>query len=133
MIGFAEELEKTLKQIVEKNRGLVDSVTNLKDLHDEKKSFQLLLKRGCYRIVVINYKRVKQYGDFDVITFLKQNQVPFALIYTDSTVKASTAQELYAFWTFRITDSLEANRDILALELSDEFVFPPDGSLKFAL
>jgi hypothetical protein len=73
-----------------------------------------------------------EYKDFDILAYVQENKVPYALIYT-SELRASKGCEIYAFWSFVVTDEMKNDPILLAHELNKEFALPPDGSLKFVL
>ena len=131
IIEFREGLSNTLKQIASNKGALVDVLTNLDDV--EKKSIPYLIQRQYYKLVIMNYQMVQQYQPVDMLALVKKNTIPYALIHTDLSLKTSPGYELYAFWSFKVTDKLKDDPIALFSELNEEFVLPPTGSLKFAL
>lgn len=130
IIESQKGLGSILKQIAVDKGALVDMLISLNDL--EKNTIPVLIERRYYNLVIINYQMAVEHEAFDIIAYVQQQRIPYVLIYT-SDLRASTAYEMYAFWSFVITPNVKDIPELLRTELLEEFTLPPRGDLKFTL
>ncbi len=130
IIEFREGFTAILKQVAQSKGALVESLISLD--HLGKKFIPDHIEQNFYKLIIINYKMAKEYQPFDVLAFVKKNNIPFALLYTDS-LRAEKEYEAVALWSFVVTDNMKDDSVLLFRELNEAFVMPPQGMLKYAL